>query len=215
MDDDTIPTPTALKSILEKAKVLQYEFSFIGSLVKWSDGKSICQMNKPVIHANWIEEYPNFENGLLKIEKSSFVSCFVNLRIAKQVGLPITKFFIYGDDWEYTMRLGTIKSGYLDFESIVLHKMKENVTADAITVPKERISRCYYDFRNTFYIAKKSGVKEILKYPLIYLVWMGKILVKAKKYKIRRMWAITKGFLAGIFFNPKIEYVNPKEIEEK
>lgn len=211
MDDDTIPTKNALESLTKKATYLNDEFSFLGSLVKWTDNKSICKMNVQIIDKNWLYEYEKFEKGLVNVERSSFVSCYINLDIAKQVGLPITKFFIYGDDWEYTIRLGKIKKGYLDFESVVLHKMKENVTADIVTIPKDRISRCYYNFRNTFYISKKLGVIETLKYPLIYIMWVFKILIKSKKYKMRRIWNITKGFFAGIFFNPKIEYVQKNE----
>lgn len=211
MDDDTIPTKNALESLTKKATYLNDEFSFLGSLVKWTDNKSICKMNVQIIDKNWLYEYEKFEKGLVNVERSSFVSCYINLDIAKQVGLPITKFFIYGDDWEYTIRLGKIKKGYLDFESVVLHKMKENVTADIVTIPKDRISRCYYNFRNTFYISKKLGVIETLKYPLVYIMWVFKILIKSKKYKMRRIWNITKGFFAGIFFNPKIEYVQKNE----
>ncbi len=215
MDDDTIPTKTALASLIQKANYLKNEFSFLGSLVKWSDNDSICKMNVQIIDPNWLHEYKKFEKGLIHVERSSFVACYVNLGVAKQVGLPISKFFIYGDDWEYTIRLGKIKKGYLDFDSIVIHKMKENVTADIVTIPKDRISRCYYNFRNTFYISKKLGMLETLKYPLIYIMWMVKILIKAKNGRLRRMWAITKGFIAGIFFNPKIEYAESKEIEVK
>lgn len=210
MDDDTIPTKTALESLTKKAKYLKDEFSFLGSLVKWTDNKSICKMNVQIIDKNWLYEYEKFEEGLINVERSSFVSCYINLNVAKQVGLPITKFFIYGDDWEYTIRLGKVKKGYLDFESVVIHKMKENVTADIVTIPNQRINRCYYNFRNTFYISKKLGVIETLKYPLIYIMWVFKILIKSKNYRLKRIWNITKGFFAGIFFNPKIEYVQKK-----
>lgn len=211
MDDDTIPTKTALKSLVNKTEILKGEFSFLGSLVKWTDEKSICGMNVQIIHPEWLQEYEKMDNRLINVERNSFVSCYVNLKIAQQVGLPITKFFIYGDDWEYTIRLGKVKKGYLDLDSIVIHKMKENVTADIVTIPKERVKRCYYNFRNTFYISKKLGAIEVIKFPLIYIMWVIRVIAKSKNARLKRIWALTKGFFVGIFFNPKIEFAEPKE----
>ncbi len=214
MDDDTIPTPTALESLVNKTKILNNDFSFLGSLVKWKDNKSICKMNVQIINPNWLDEYEKIDDRLINIERSSFVSCYINLEVAKKVGLPITQFFIYGDDWEYTIRLGKVKKGYLDLDSVVIHKMKENVTADIVTIPKERVNRCYYNFRNTFYISKRLGAIEVIKYPLIYIMWIFRVLFHSKDAKLKRIGALTKGFFAGIFFNPKIEFAMPKENEE-
>ena len=41
-------------------------------------------------------EYEKIYNNLLLVERASFVSFYVNLSVAKKVGLPYKEFFIYG-----------------------------------------------------------------------------------------------------------------------
>ena len=48
MDDDTIPTETALESLANKTELLKGDFSFLSSLCKWTDG-NIATMNKQII----------------------------------------------------------------------------------------------------------------------------------------------------------------------
>ena len=100
MDDDTIPTETALESLANKTELLKGDFSFLSSLCKWTDG-NIATMNKQIITYEYIFEYEKIYNNLLLVERASFVSFYVNLSVAKKVGLPYKEFFIYGDDWEY------------------------------------------------------------------------------------------------------------------
>ncbi len=210
MDDDTIPEKEALISLVNKKELLKNNFSFLCSLVKFKNDE-LCKMNKPSIDTKWLEEYKNIKNGIIAVKACSFVSCFINLKCAKNIGLPIKEFFIYGDDVEYTTRLSKCMKGYLDIDSIVYHKMKENTCTDIISIEKERISRSFYTYRNRFYIAKKEGKKAVVKYILSYLFTKLKILVKSKDNKLKRIGIITKGFWSGVFFNPKIEKIQEKK----
>lgn len=210
MDDDTIPERNALNSLVEKAQLLKNDFSFLSSVTKWKDG-TICEMNRQVVSKNVLDKIELINNNLIPIEKATFVSFFVNLDIVRKLGLPISEFFIYADDWEYSLRLIKEKTAYLDCDSIVIHKMKENKSADIMVIPKERVQRTYYDYRNTFYIHKKYfGVKKSIVFLIYYWFLFFKIIIKAKDSRIKRIWYVTKGFIAGIFFNPKVEYVNYK-----
>lgn len=209
MDDDTIPIESALESLVNKKEILNNNFSYLCSLVKFTDG-NLCKMNIPKINTKWLYYYESIERGLISIQTCSFVSCFINLDYAKKVGLPIKEFFIYGDDVEYTKRLSKCKEAFIDINSIVYHKMKANTNTDIVYVEKERIDRSYYTYRNRFYIAKQEGKKEVFKYLLKYLYVKTKILFKSKDKKIKRLWIITRGFWTGIFFNPKIEKTEEK-----
>lgn len=204
MDDDTVPMEKAYESLVNKAQILKDEFSFLCSYVKWTDGK-LCRMNIPGVKRELFSKFDLLENHLLFVKTASFVSLFVNMDIAKRVGLPIREFFIYGDDCEYTLRLSKVKNGYWDFDSAVVHKMARNANVDIVTESIDRLDRHYYNVRNLTYIAKKYGWDGI---PVFLLRTLGdfiRVILLSKSYKLKRLAIICKGFFAGIIFNPKIE----------
>lgn len=205
MDDDTIPNKDSLETMIDKAKEIKDNFSFLSSVALWKDG-SLCSMNVQKVSSNAIENYKSLNHNLVQIDYASFVSCFINMKYIKEIGYPITDFFIYGDDMEYTMRLSTKAPGYLNPCSIVTHKMGSNVGINIIDIEKERLGRYFYNFRNLCYIYKKYNQKEyrIHKLKAHYLVL--KILFKAKDAKLKRISVIKKGMRAGKKFNPAIEY---------
>ncbi|MCM8901685.1 glycosyltransferase family 2 protein [Caldicoprobacter algeriensis] len=186
MDDDAIPEKDALKSILAKVKILGGKFSFINSVAKWKDG-SMCVMNIPMIDREWFKKYEEIKCNLLPLKACTFVSCFVNIEIAKKVGLPIKEFFIYGDDVEYTLRLSKEEQGYLDLDSVVIHKMGLNQGTDIVTEGESRIDRYVFDFRNRFYIAKQLGKKEIIKYLIMFFITLYRIMRYSRSKKTKRI----------------------------
>lgn len=215
MDDDTIPTSTSLEVLVNGSKSIQNDFSFICSYVKWVD-ESPCKMNRIIHSKDWYESSKLLnEFHLLKVQSCSFVSVFINLDVAVKAGLPVRQMFIYGDDHEYTKRLSREKNAYFSIDSVVVHKMGANQGYEVWDVPSDRISRYYYDSRNRFYRAKHDR----FIYVLAYFYWMIKATFKnlfaSKDKKLYRNHVIWKGFFAGIFFNPKIEYANKKNVGGK
>ena len=208
MDDDSIPDPDALISIVDKLKYIDGDFSFISSLVYWIDG-NIFPMNCPSINVTKVED-ANYDlvrrAKLLSINHGSFVGCFINLKIAKKVGLPISEFYIYGDDLEYTGRLRNEGPAYLNLDSIIVHKAPSNKGADVVTAEVDRIGRFYYQFRNGMYIARKD--KKVLKRIAKVTKTIGKVFLKSKDYKPKRIRMILLGTVSGVFFNPQIEFVH-------
>lgn len=210
MDDDTIPKVDSLKILVQKSKEINNEFSYLCSYVEWTDGAP-CKMNQVIADRLWFNEADKLHSkGMLKSKSCTFVSVFINLEVTKKVGLPVRQMFIYGDDHEYTTRLSKEKPGYFVFESVVVHKMGSNQGYNIEDIPKERISRYFYDSRNRLYRAKKEGLREIIGYFYWFITSFGKILIKSENKKLYRMWVILKGFGAGIFFNPKIEFAENK-----
>ncbi len=207
MDDDSIAEDkNALKSLVDKAAFLKDDFSFLSSIVKWTDGK-MCKMNRqvtqPVLYAD-----PNYlANGLIPCIKGTFVGFFANMKIVKKAGLPIKDFFIYSDDMEYSQRLSLIKPAYVDTNSVLLHKTKSNNGATANIAPIEKIQMSFYAHRNEEYNMRHYTDKRdrILDYRNKYLFYIYIILRTAKDHRMKRCWYYTKGKIAGKFFNPKIE----------
>lgn len=215
MDDDTIPKPNSLSILVEKAQELENEFSYLCSYVEWTDGTP-CKMNQVLANRDWFNQSDKLhKNKILQAKSCTFVSVLINLEVTKKVGLPIRQMFIYGDDHEYTYRLSKEKPGYFVLESSVVHKMASNQGYDIVNIPKERIGRYFYDSRNRWYRARKDEFREIVGYFYWFFTSLVRILLKAKDKKLYRMWVILKGLGAGLFFYPKIEFVEEKKEEEK
>ena len=210
MDDDSIANKDALQSLIEKGRAIRNNFSFLASLVYWTDGK-VFPMNVPL--ANWSNvvdmDYDMMKNHkLVHIKDASFVGCFVNLSVAKNEGLPISEFFIYGDDLEYTLRLGKIKEAYLDLDSNIIHKAPSNIGADVVTAGADRINRFYYQSRNGMYIARKE--KAVLKRLFLIAKRIVKVLLFSSDNRTKRVWTLSMGTVSGVFFNPKLKFVKGK-----
>ena len=121
MDDDTIPTCTALKEFLNVTEKLE-PFGFLSSHALWTDG-SVCTMNvqrKDIFRKLDLKE---FEQKIIPIEYATFVSLFIPMRVVRDVGAPIGEFFIWGDDWEYTRRISKKYKSYIVTDSKVIHKI--------------------------------------------------------------------------------------------
>ena len=210
MDDDTIPKQESLEELVKNSEKLKDDFSYLCSYVEWTDGTP-CKMNMPRIDKKWFDYADKLNDKLLKVRSCTFVSVFLNLKFAKNQGLPVKEMFIYGDDHEYTERIGKEKNGYLSFNSVVIHKMPSNTGFDVVNIPKERISRYYYDSRNRFYRVKKESFYEKIAYLGWVIISLFRILFKAKDCKLKRIGVILKGFFVGIVFNPKLEYAEVKK----
>lgn len=203
MDDDTIPQKDALEKMLEKNNELNEKIGFLCSNVLFKDNTP-CLMNIPAPYYIWNE---HINNGVVRLESTSFVSALIKKEAIKEVGLPIKEFFIWGDDSEYTRRISKNYNCYMVSDSIVHHLMNNNSYVDIVTEGENRLGRYFYEYRNKFYISRKRGSKYVIEY-LIYLVSsIIKVILKSKSKKLNRLKYILKGFIAGLFFNPTIEKI--------
>lgn len=210
MDDDTIVNDSSIESLVNSAKKLNDDFGFLCSYVKYTDG-TYCKMNRPNVDKfYWIEDCELIKQGLLRVDRATFVSFFIKKDTVVEMGLPIKEFFIWSDDTEYSQRIAKKNKCFFDINSVVTHKMINNHDTrinSLIDEETDRVNRYYYNFRNRFYIAKSNGKKEVIKYILQFININISILFKCKKAKLKKFYIIWKGFIAGITFNPPIEYV--------
>ncbi|WP_225422907.1 glycosyltransferase family 2 protein, partial [Lactiplantibacillus garii] len=197
MDDDTIPTESALGELL-KATTIYPNFGFLASNVHWKDG---TPMNVPWTTRDWSV---SADKGLIKVEVATFVSLFVPRGKVESVGLPFEDFFIWGDDVEYTLRLSATASCYFVAGSVVNHESGSNQAPSVYTDDANRISRYFYLYRNELYTARKHRGKVAVISTLIRDCYVSlKALVVSPNHKVKRSFIVFKGMLSGINFKPK------------
>lgn len=209
MDDDTLPEPEALAYLKEADAILQGKYGWLCSVPLWKDGKE-CRMNRPKLLKAFYSDIHLLKYSLVRAEQATFVSLFLRTSVIKEHGLPIKEFFIWGDDMEYTRRLSVRKGMpcYLVGKSIIVHAMKSNVGSNIALDSIDRIDRYNYAFRNDNYLYRQEGIRGCCYYFAKCGMNIIRTLVKAKDHRIARLWIIAKQMVKGLFFNPKIEYVN-------
>lgn len=208
MDDDCIPTETALEVFMDYDKKLMGKYGFLSSKVLWKD-MSLCYMN--IQRETVTRNLKKLDNKLIQVSMASFVSLFIRTSVVKEVGLPIKEFFIWTDDWEYTRRISRKYPSYVVTDSVVVHKSASNIGANIYSDSYERIARYNYLYRNDVYLYKREGLKGIL-YEIVRLSsHVVKVLLKANDHKLERIKLIIAGTKNGFKFDPSIEYIEQEK----
>lgn len=217
MDDDTVPSPTALEELVKG--IVTDHIGYICSKVVWTDG-SIHKMNVPSFYFNRDREsipmnfYSNLADVLI-VQSASFVSLLINSEAVREVGLPIKEFFIWGDDSEYTTRI--YRQGYTCLyagQSLVTHKTSENYVSLLQTASPEAAWKFRYGIRNDTYVRrfkKKNFFLFVISTMNAYRKAMRR-LNKRTDNKNRRVFikSIRQGIWEGLFFRPTIEFIPDK-----
>ncbi len=210
MDDDCIPEPDSLETLMAADSVLGggVNYGFLSSKVLWTDG-SECLMNRQKFKKQaTVNDYYE-EKGLKAVTQATFVSLLFPAATIKKAGLPIKEFFIWGDDVEYTRRISVRMDmpSYLVENSRVVHHMAQNTGSNIATDVPERIGRYNYAFRNENYLYRKEGLKGFCYYVAKCGFNLLRIIVKAKNHRMKRCGVIIKCMFGGLFFNPPVEEI--------
>lgn len=206
MDDDTIVSQESFNNLKKAKEILDDNFGFLCSTVLYKDGNE-CKMNRFKIYKKFYIESPLLKYGLIRVTQATFVSFFINVKIIKEIGYPIKEYFIWGDDMEYSLRISKKYPCYAVGNSQVYHYTKSNV-GSSIAIDENRLERYELAFRNDFATAKKNGFNGILYYFGKCGINFIRILILSPNRKLKRVVILFKGFFKGLFFNPKIEYVD-------
>lgn len=206
MDDDTMAHPDTLTNFMDFADQ-KPDFSFLAAKVLWKDG-SLAKMN--VMHYMNNSLIPATETKPVQTRNATFVSLLVSRQAVEAVGLPITDFFIWGDDIEYTERAARFAPGYYIPAAQVTHATKNNVGSSLLNDSADRTPRYFYHYRNKIYYARQRDWYR--KFRAEVRPWLDyvQIMFSNTDNKKGKLAIIRKGVKAGFAFNPKVENVEKK-----
>ncbi|WP_432542477.1 glycosyltransferase [Kineococcus sp. SYSU DK002] len=130
MDDDTVPTPTALQEAL--GALQRTGSALVASRVVWTDGRD-HPMNTPRERpgASAAERAAARAADCVPVRSASFVALLLDARAVREEGLPEAAFFLWNDDFEYTTRLLRHRRGVASRASVVEHRTRVFGGADA------------------------------------------------------------------------------------
>lgn len=207
MDDDTVVHPDTLQNLLAFAEE-EPNFGFLASDVRWTDGHR-AKMNQPA-PMNRLKVIPEDQVEPIQLQNATFVSLLLRRQIVSQIGLPITDFFIWGDDIEYTERAGRVAPGYFVPSAKVTHKMASNVGSSLLNDGPNRTPRYFYSYRNKEYYIRKRGWYRRNRAKARILAEYWQIKLSNTERKEEKLAIMKKGIKAGKKFNPVIEFANNK-----
>ena len=164
MDDDTVPSATALEALLDGRNRANVTPAVTASRVVWTDGLD-HPMNtprrKPLASAG--ERADARAVHAMPLRSASFVSCLVESDAIRSFGLPVAEYFLWNDDFEFTARILRTRRGLFVPASVVLHKTKARADTDAD--PGERF---YYEVRNKLWLFRASSALAWFERPLYF-----------------------------------------------
>jgi GT2 family glycosyltransferase len=151
LDDDTVPEPGALAALLDaRARGTREDGppTLVASKVVWTDGRD-HPMNTPrakprAASAEWESARVA---GCVPVRSASFVSVLVDAGAVRERGLPVSDYFLWNDDFEFTTRLLRGRRGLLCDGSVVVHKTKGFGGTE--TDPGDRF---FYEVRNKIWL---------------------------------------------------------------
>lgn len=204
MDDDVRPDPHALENLLAAANRRQGEFGWLSSRCLLPGG-TVCPMNlQRSSPFSAINPGDLDGNDPVRVRMASFVSLFLTTETVRRFGLPISEFFIWSDDLEYTRRISRDLPCYAIPRSTVVHDIAGSAASNvAVDIP-ERISRYFYAFRNEFFVYRREGLRGIAYYLAKVGYNLLRIVLKSQDRRLARTKAVLSGFLAGLVFRPAI-----------
>lgn len=209
MDDDVIPSAEALQALMDTRETLGPGTGFVCSKVTGPGG---MPLNLPAIDLSrgvngyqvWIDK---LEHAAVRVRYATFVSVLIPCRIVREVGLPLKEFFIWGDDSEFTQRIGTRYPSYVIGTSLVVHLRTDgaSLNIDRVDDP-DRLPMLRYLYRNHVYIRRYGdggSRKQAFRY-------RRHILIKAVKFLLRGKWikasVLFRALAESFTFHPKIEF---------
>lgn len=206
LDDDTMPTSTALEAFMNKDKELKGQYGFLTSKVLWKDN-TICTMNIQKV-TKW-KQLKNFDT-IHSVQYASFVSLFIKASTVRKVGLPYKEFFIWADDWEYTRRISKNEKCYFIPQSVVHHWCNSNVGANIITADSDRMDRFEYMYRNDVVMYRQDGIEGNFYLMIRNMLHRIRIIKDGRDVKEKKT-LIKNATKEGKCFNPKIEFPGEKK----
>ena len=153
MDDDTVPTPGALETLLEARSSYPGEVALVASRADWHDGRE-HPMNtpRPRFGVSRAARRAADRIAARPVRTASFVSVLLDADAVRSVGLPLADYFLWNDDFEFTARLLRHRVGLYVPASRVVHLTAR--FGDSAADPGPRF---YNEVRNKVWTFTRTG----------------------------------------------------------
>ena len=226
MDDDAEPFEDALLKLSNYFS--EDNISALAGVVKTSDFKTVpfhrgffdfkglCNYKI----AKSIEPELIDDNNVLEIDVASFVGVLINSKSITRVGFPKKELFVYGDDYEYSIRLRSAGRILLVTDSIIFHKdyktsnqsTKEVFGNPYFKIKYENYWIRYYEIRNNMWLLRRYR-KPALSFWIIMIVsWLFNLfmIVFYDDHKYKRIHLTSSAYINA--FNDDFDNEKPKKI---
>lgn len=204
MDDDTIPEPEALKSLLQKDAELHGRYGWLSSRALSPEGLD-QPMNRQ--RKTPYKDIDGYTQELIPSVMASFVSLFLRTETVRRFGLPIAEFFIWSDDWEYTRRISRETPCYTVPGSRVVHAMQNATVVNIAADVPSRWERYRYFYRNDVYLYRREGLVGWLWVITKFMWHSAQVLASKTGKRVQRLKIIWTGFAAGVRFDPPVQTI--------
>lgn len=196
MDDDAEPEFDAFAPLADSFESTSPNPVFLASLVTAPHG-ALNKGNLPIISTDAERQVQANNAGGIAIETATFVGLLINLHEAANTHLPLSDFFIWMDDSEYTRRLSRRGLAMVIKESRVNHPANKPIDADMGP-------RLFYYVRNFLWFIRERNSTPTAN----ALSRMGVMLHCFRQLGVshdKKVWleAVTKGTLEGVFKRPR------------
>ena len=213
MDDDVIPTKTALQTLSEAQKKFQ-EAGYWCSSVRDPEDNFV---NTPtILQEKNKSDYPYWQayldSGVVLLQSCTFVSVLFSADVIREVGLPYKEYFIWGDDTEYTMRIAlTLKRpGLLVGKSQVIHSRSFSSSPSLVTeMNPNRIKLHSYFIRNICHV-NSLHLTHAKRANFLLLFRILKGILFQKDNRLLRFKIYFSALLSIFSFSPKLVYPESK-----
>ena len=207
MDDDTLPSPSALHELIEAGAKLGDNWGALSSAAYWVDN-SVCNMNrqKPTLFSH-VKDSDIMNRELIPVIQASFVSLLLKSEAVREIGLPYGEYFIWTDDLEYTLRLSQHHKIYVVPKSSVVHAMKDNRRPNFAVDAPDRLARYRYLYRNDVHCYSQYGLQGWIYLAVKFTYTALNVLLHSKGHKLEKLGVLVNGFKEGFSFRPELRRI--------
>jgi rhamnopyranosyl-N-acetylglucosaminyl-diphospho-decaprenol beta-1,3/1,4-galactofuranosyltransferase len=197
MDDDTVPSPEALKALLDARRDgAGRDAALLASKIVWSDG-TLHPMNRPLLAWKQVDRLigaAESGGGLIPLRAATFPSLLLHRRAIEAHGLPDKSYFLWSDDLEYTARILQREPGFLVTGSVALHK-----TPSAHTALTSAGERYYFHVRNTVYMLR-GGAWDALEKASLARNLLGSVaqFLSRERWRPHAFGVVARGLRDGL-----------------
>lgn len=196
MDDDAEPELDAFAPLADRFESTTPRPAVLASLV--TAGRGVFnRRNPPVISTDAEKQMLANQAGGVAIDTATFVGVLINLREAATTHLPLSDFFIWIDDSEYTYRLSRRGLAMVVRESQVNHPDNNPVSSDMG-------ARLFYYVRNMLWFIRErdsTPAANALSTLGVMIHCLKQFLVSTNKMLWLR--SVVKGTWEGVFRRPR------------